>query len=268
MPPAPSSKEAPTKGKAIKDLCRSLTELFYDKKEGSRTGGSTVWGLVGQALGDPHSTLPGFMRPRGSSMAFSCRMVSMPTSPTSSCSSCCLPSPMPCSPVHVPWSASARLGASEEVLSRVLLPLPTSQGICSYLPSCFPKALTLSSSSGSSGSTSKMQWKLPSPTCPTMVPRGPEDRAAAPARPLPSLLHGAPAVGMRTCESRGLQVLLGLHQDLRQPGDGHAHVSGIALRGGRFVRFSPLTPCRPGGKRSLWSRLRTGQRRLGLTHKN
>lgn len=31
---------------------------------------------------------------------------------------------MPCSPVHVPWSASARLGASEEVLSRVLLPPP------------------------------------------------------------------------------------------------------------------------------------------------
>lgn len=82
-------------------------------------------GFVCQVLGAPHSTLPGFMRPRGSSVALSCRMVSMPTAPTSSCSSCRLPSPMPCSPVHVPWSASARLGSSEETISGGLLPLPS-----------------------------------------------------------------------------------------------------------------------------------------------
>lgn len=83
-------------------------------------------GSLGVKFGAPHSTLPGFMRPRGSSTALSCHMISIPTVPTSSCSSCRLPSPMPCSPVHVPRSASARLGGSrEELLSRVLLPLPS-----------------------------------------------------------------------------------------------------------------------------------------------
>lgn len=73
--------------------------------------GFAFWGLwVGQVLQVPHSTLPGFMRPRGSSVSLSCRIVSTPTGPTSSWSSCLLPSPMPCSPVHVPWSARARLG--------------------------------------------------------------------------------------------------------------------------------------------------------------
>ena len=178
----------------------------------------------------------------------SCRMVSMPTVPTSSCSSSRLPRPMPCSPVHVPWSASARLGSSGKRSSAGAPPTSLSSPppcflLCPYLTSCSAKALTLRSSSWSSGSTTRMQWKLPSPTCPTMVPGGPEDRAAAPAPPPPS--HRAPLGAGRTCESRGLQVLLGLHQDLRQPGDGHTHVGGIALSRGRPVSFPP-SPSLPG----------------------
>lgn len=87
---------------------------------------------MGQVLRAPHSTLPGFMRPRGSSVALSCRMVSMPTMPTSSCSSCRLPRPMPCSPVHVPWSASARLGSSGK---------RSSAGAPSYFPQLSPTLL-------------------------------------------------------------------------------------------------------------------------------
>lgn len=144
------------------------------------------------------STLPGFMRPRGSSVALSCRIVSTPTSPTSSCSSCRLPSPMPCSPVHVPWSASARLqGAGKRASAwSWWVFVSTSPGCLALslpadLPSCFAKVSTLRSSSGSSGSTSKMQWKLPSPTCPTMAPGGPEETRLPPCRlpSGPSTLH-------------------------------------------------------------------------------
>lgn len=138
------------------------------------------------------------MRPRGSSAALSFRMVSMPTGPTSSCSSCRLPSPMPCSPVHVPWSASARLGENRKDSQRGALPLPSAPpapprpGLCSCRPSWYAKASALQIISVSSGSTIRRQWKLPSPTCPTMNPGGPENRAAAlsPAlAPCPPLPH-------------------------------------------------------------------------------
>lgn len=195
-------------------------------------------GLGAKGLGPPHNILPGFIRPRGSSVALSCHMVSMPTVPTSSCSSCRLPSPMPCSPVHVPRSASARLGGrGKEILSGELLPLCSSPcsslaRVYSHLPSWCAKTLTLWISSVSSGSTSRRQWKLPSPTCPTMAPTGPEDRAAIPSPAFHPPPCRAPAVAGRTCEPRGLQILLGLHQDLRQPRDGHTNVGGIALEKG------------------------------------
>lgn len=185
------------------------------------------------------------MRPRGSSVALSCRMVSMPTAPTSSCSSCRLPSPMPCSPVHVPWSASARLGTAEKRRSAGhsshsrQLPPPPWPRLCSCLPSWCAKALTLRSSSASSGSTIRMQWKLPSPTCPTMHPGGPRGQSCC---PWPSLPPSPPQLQQRagrTCEPRGLQVLLGLHQDLRQPGNGNTNVGGIALDRGQACEVLP-----------------------------
>lgn len=167
----------------------------------SRTGGSVIEGLVGRVFRVPHSTLPGFMRPWGSSVALSFRMVSMPTGPTSSCSSCRLPSPMPCSPVHVPWSASARLGENGKGSQWGALPLasappaPPWPGLCSCLPSWCAKASALQYSSASSGSTVRRQWKLPSPTCPMMDPGGPENRAAALSPALhPVFPSHAPAV--------------------------------------------------------------------------
>lgn len=158
-------------------------------------------GLGAKCSGPPHSILPGFIRPRGSSVALSCHMVSMPTVPTSSCSSCRLPSPMPCSPVHVPRSASARLGGrGREILSGELLPLCSSPRsslarVYSYLPSWCANTSTLWIWSASSGSTSRRQWKLPSPTCPTMAPTGPEDRAAIPSPAFQPPPRRAPAVG-------------------------------------------------------------------------
>lgn len=144
--------------------------------------GLCILGTGGQVFEVPHSTLPGFMRPRGSSVSLSCRIVSTPTEPTSSCSSRRLPIPMPCSPVHVPWRARARLGGQlKEFLSGSSLPLPsptpTFPWLSPYLPRFSAKALTFLCSSTSSGLTSMMQWKLPSPTCPTMAPGNPENKA-------------------------------------------------------------------------------------------
>lgn len=67
------------------------------------------------------------------------RMVSMPTGPTSSCSSRRLPSPMPCSPVQVPWSASARLGergkdSQRGALPHASAPSPSSLATAVFLP--------------------------------------------------------------------------------------------------------------------------------------
>lgn len=221
---------------------------FCGVKAESRQAVPWASGPVGKVLGAPHSTLPGFMRPRGSSVALSCRMVSMPTTPTSSCSSCCLPSPMPCSPVHVPWSARARLGTVEKRLSagcpsHSCQPAPTSRTPALLLPAQLvckgldPAELlsvlrvyhqdavevTVAHVSHNASWGAQRTELLPRPSLPPSPP-GLQQQAG------------------RTCEPRGLQVLLGLHQDLWQPGDGNTNVGGIALDRGqaREVLPSPL----------------------------
>lgn len=109
-------------GEGLSSWGRPLQSLGACKQAPERE--VPLWGLEGQVPRAPHSTLPGFMRPRGSSVALSRRMVSTPTAPTSSSSSCRLPSPMPCSPVHVPWSASARLGGNRKGPSAGAPPAP------------------------------------------------------------------------------------------------------------------------------------------------
>ena len=70
----------------------------------------------------------------------------------------------------------------------------------------------------------------------TTIP-SPDHPPAPKMLPLPCPTHPQGAGG--TCESPGLQVLFGLHQDLRQPGDGHTHVGRIALSCGSSVSDPP-----------------------------
>jgi hypothetical protein len=138
-----------------------VLDRWHEGKDQNR-GGLCVLEIASQGLHIPHSTLPGFMRPRGSSVFLSCRMVSTPTGPTSSWSSCRLPSPMPCSPVHVPPSARARLGSQLKEPPALLpqpppSPAPNPPRYSPHLPRFSAKALTLLCSSASSGSTRRMQ---------------------------------------------------------------------------------------------------------------
>ena len=88
------------------------------------------------------STFPGFMIPLGSNACLIDHITSRPVFPTISCNNLLLPVPMPCSPVHVPPNAIA------------------------LSPMAIDTFLQASYSSGFSGSKSKREWKLPSPTCP------------------------------------------------------------------------------------------------------
>ena len=56
------------------------------------------------------NTFPGFIIPFGSNKFFMSFMTCTPVAPISSGNRACLPHPTPCSPVHVPPMARARLG--------------------------------------------------------------------------------------------------------------------------------------------------------------
>lgn len=93
------------------------------------------------------------------------------------------------------------------------------------------KVWTRCASSGSWALKMRRQWKLPSPTCPTMGPVGPWVRLGLMEMAVASQLTPCPVVAVAplTGEAGVLQVLLGLHHHVGQAGDGHADVRGVAL---------------------------------------
>lgn len=203
-----------------------------------------LWELEGQVPRAPHSTLPGFMRPQGSSVALSRRMVSTPTRPLPRAAAV-LAQPDAVFPVHVPWVVRAWEATGKDP-QRELPPPPARP--CHRLPCpCLPLQLLHCPAALQGLDPEELlrvlgvyssAVEIPVAHMPTMVPGGPENRAVA--WPPPPALPHAPAGWRRTCESPGLQVLFSLHQDLRQPGDGHTHVGRIALSCGSSVR-DPLT---------------------------
>lgn len=66
--------------------CKNQAELVYQKK-----------------------IFPGFMMPFGSKAYLTCLITCRPVSPTSLCRRSRLPIPIPCSPVHVPFSSKPSL---------------------------------------------------------------------------------------------------------------------------------------------------------------
>ena len=79
--------------------------------------------------------IPGFIRFLGSSARLICFITSTPPGPISSSISLSLPRPIPCSPVHVPPAAMARLSAQTKQF------LSASKGAFTYVYSAITRFL-------------------------------------------------------------------------------------------------------------------------------
>lgn len=197
----------------------------------------------------PHSTLPGFfMRPRGSSsVALSAHDPLPPTRPfLRGAAAAACPARCRVSPVHVPWSASARPGGSRKGPSAEL---PAQPPLLTRPCPCLPRfALTCPAAlqrpgpwtpQGPRSLPTGCRVGIPSP-CPADGSWGPRGQSCGPGLPRAALPHTRPAGLAEPVSLQASQVLFSLHQDLRQPGDGHTHVGRIALSCGSSVAI-PLT---------------------------
>ncbi|MED6293977.1 hypothetical protein CHARACLAT_016136 [Characodon lateralis] len=80
--------------------------------------------IEGSIYNSHFRTFPGFIRFFGSRLSLSPCMTWMARGPTSSQSSVLFPKPTPCSPVHVPSMANARLQKTEEKLRDLHILMP------------------------------------------------------------------------------------------------------------------------------------------------
>lgn len=177
----------------------------------------------------PQSTLPGFMRLCGSSAALMHRRVSSPSGPSSSSSSARLPSPTPCSPVQVPPAASARLhgegcqGMEQGHLSihpcphRAFLS-PPAQALGEGVDALrLGRVLAVEDEDAVEVAVTHVSHHG---ACRAVGQVGDGREDSSPHNRNPARLTGEAGV---------LQVPLGLHHHVRQAGDGHTDVRGVAL---------------------------------------